>query len=168
MSGFKELRIAPRGAREIVVTRGFDAPRDLVFDAMTRPEFVKQWLWGPDEWRMAVCEIDFRVGGRFRWVWRHSERGTDMGMGGTYLEIERPARIVHTELFDEDWTGGEVRIETVLNEVGGRTTMTMTLLYATTEARDAVLQSGMADGMQQSYSRLDPLLASGACATPSG
>jgi len=117
---------------------------------------------GPDDWRMAECHIDFRVGGAFRWVWRNAESGADMGMGGTYHEIDSPARMVHTELFDEDWTGGEVRVETVFTETDGRTMLTMTLHYAPTEARDAVLQSGMAEGMQMGYRRLDPLLESGA------
>jgi uncharacterized protein YndB with AHSA1/START domain len=140
------------------VSRTFDAPRELVFEAMTNPKMVKQWLFGPDDWQMVVCEIDFRVGGKYRYVWRHKERG-DMGMGGVYREIERPKRIVHTELFDEDWTGGETIQTTIFEEKGGRTTVTSTVRYASEAARDGALKTGMLEGWGMSYDRLAELLA---------
>ena len=145
--------------REIAVSRSFDAPRDLVFEAMTNPKMVKQWLIGPDDWPMVVCEIDFRVGGKYRYVWRHKERG-DMGMGGVYREIERPRRIVHTELFDEDWTGGETIQTTVFEEKGGRTTVTSTVRYSSEAARDGALKTGMLEGWGKAYDRLAEMLAS--------
>ncbi|HEV2842730.1 MAG TPA: SRPBCC domain-containing protein [Chthoniobacterales bacterium] len=82
------------------MTRAFDATRDLVFDALTKPELVKRWLLGPPGWSMPICEIDLKVGGAYRYVWRH-EDGREMGMGGTYREIVRPERLVNTELFDK-------------------------------------------------------------------
>lgn len=154
-----KLGIKAVGECDIRMTRQFDASRDRVFEAMTRPELVKRWLWGPDEWPMVECTIDFRVGGSFRWVWRHTSRNVDMAVSGLYLEIDRPARIVHTELFDDNWTGGEVRVATDFAERAGGTLMTMTLTYASPGARDEVLKSEMADGVQQGYRRLDSLLA---------
>jgi len=145
--------------REIAVTRSFDAPRRLVFEAFSKPELVKRWLYGPEEWPLVQCEIDLKVGGALRYVWRHKEKG-DMGMGGVFREIAPPQRIVHTELFDQDWTGGETLVTTVFEERGGRTTVTTTVLYSSQQARDGALKTGMTDGMSQAYGRLDKLLAS--------
>src|SRR4030081_468454 len=96
------LTITAAAEREIVMTRVFRAPRELVFDAHTKPELVKRWLLGPDGWSMPVCEIDLRVGGSFRYVWRHGN-GNEMGMRGVYREIVVPERLVATEKFDEPW-----------------------------------------------------------------
>src|SRR5207247_8670465 len=100
------LQLTTPSDREIAMTRVFDAPRKLVFDAHTKPELVKRWLLGPPGWSMPVCEIDLRVGGRFRYVWRRDNDGTQMGMGGVYREIVAPERIVNTEKFDEAWYPG--------------------------------------------------------------
>lgn len=159
MTSMPEVRLSTPSDREVVVSRAFDAPRELVFDAFTRPELVIQWLWGPDEWRIVQADAELRVGGAIRYVWRHTH-GAEMGLSGTYLEIERPERTVHTEIFDEDWTGGEARITTVFTEAEGVTTMTMTILYSSKEARDGALATPMAEGMGQGYRRLDALLAS--------
>src|SRR5258706_16283139 len=106
MTNTGNLKLATRGDREIVMTRTFNAPRTLVFDAFTKPELVRQWLLGPDGWSMPVCNIDLRVGGKYRYVWRHSS-GNEMGMGGIFREIVAPERIVSTEKFDEAWDPGE-------------------------------------------------------------
>ena len=106
MAATGNLKVTMHSDREIVMTRDFDAPRSLVFEAYTKPELLKRWLFGPDGWSFAVCEIDLKVGGKYRYVWRHSD-GPEMGMGGVYREIVPPERLVCTELFDEDWTGGE-------------------------------------------------------------
>ncbi|WP_425995843.1 SRPBCC family protein [Caulobacter sp. DWR1-3-2b1] len=141
---------------ELVVTRAFDAPRHLIFDCLGKAELVKRWLLGPPGWTMPVCEVDFRVGGKFRYVWRNAD-GRDMGMGGEFIAIA-PERIVHEEMFDDDWTGGRTRVTTDLVEGGGKTTMVITVLYASKEARDGAKASGMADGMEFGYARLDDLL----------
>lgn len=154
------FRLTTRGDREIVMTRDFDAPRRLVFDAFTKPELVKQWLLGPPGWSMPVCEIDLRVGGAYRYVWRHTTNGNEMGMGGVYREIAAPERIVATEKFDEAWYPGEAVGTLVFLEQGGKTTVTQTVLYQSREARDAVLKSGMEKGVIASYDRLAELLAS--------
>src|SRR5882724_13328339 len=145
---------------EIAMTRVFSAPRRLVFDALTKPELVKQWLLGPPGWTMPVCEIDLRVGGQYRYLWRRESSGKEMGMGGVYREIVPQERLVCTELFDEAWYAGESLITTKLVEQGGRTTMTSTLRYASQEVRDGVLKSGMESGVVASYDRLAELLAS--------
>ena len=152
------LKLTARGDREIVITRAFDAPRKLVFDAFTKPELVKQWLLGPDGWSMPVCEIDLKVGGKYRYVWRRDKDGTEMGMGGVYREIVAPERIVATEKFDQSWYPGEALGTFVLIEQAGKTTLTETILYESREARDGVLKSGMEKGIVASYDRLASLL----------
>jgi uncharacterized protein YndB with AHSA1/START domain len=154
------FNLTTRGDREIVMTRDFDASRRLVFDAFTKPELVKQWLLGPDGWSMPVCEIDLRVGGTYRYVWRHIAKGNEMGMSGVYREIAAPERIVATEKFDDAWYPGEAVGTLVLSEQGAKTTVSQTVLYESREARDAVLKSGMEKGVAAGYDRLADLLNS--------
>jgi uncharacterized protein YndB with AHSA1/START domain len=152
------LKVTTRGDREIVMTRVFDAPRHLVWDAHTKPELVKRWLTGPPGWTFAVCEMDLRVGGKYRWVWKGPD-GTEMGMGGVYREIVPPERLVNTQLFDQDWTGGEAIGTLDFTERDGKTTITNTILYSSRAARDAVLKTPMEQGMGAGYDRLEELLA---------
>jgi uncharacterized protein YndB with AHSA1/START domain len=142
--------------REIVMTRVFNAPRKLVFDAWTKPELVKRWLLGPPGWTMPVCEIDLRVGGAYRFEWLGQD-GTVMGMGGIYREIVIPERIVNAQLFDEDWTGGETLGTLLFVERDGKTTLTNTVLYSSREARDGALKTDMAKGVEMGYARLDEM-----------
>ena len=158
MSSPGNLKLTTRGDREIVMTRAFEAPRTLVFDALTKPELVKQWLLGPDGWSMPVCEIDLKVGGKYRYVWRRDKDGTEMGMGGVYREIVAPGRLVATEKFDQAWYPGEAVGTFVLVEQSGKTTLTQSILYESREARDGVLKSGMEKGVVASYDRLAKLL----------
>jgi uncharacterized protein YndB with AHSA1/START domain len=154
------FNITAHGDREIVVTRVFDAPRRLVFDAYTKPALVKRWLLGPDGWSMPVCEIDLRAGGKYRYVWKNEADGREMGMGGIYREVVVPKRIVATEIFDEAWYPGEAVDTMVLVERDGKTTLTQTILYNSRETRDAVLKSPMQTGMAASYDRLEKVLPS--------
>ena len=140
------------------MTRVFDAPRSLVFDAWTKPELLKRWLGVRNGWTFAVCDIDLRVGGKYRYVWRKGE--TDMGMHGVFREIVRPERIVCTEVFDDKWYEGEAVDTMVMVEENGKTKVTTTVLYDSKEARDGVLKSPMASGVEESYENLDELLAS--------
>lgn len=160
MTNEGNLKLTTRGDREIVMTRTLDAPRKLVFDAFTKPELVKQWLLGPPGWSMPVCEIDLRVGGSYRYVWRKAGL-PDMGMGGVYREIVPPEKIVSTETFDQAWYPGEAVGTLLLVEQGGKTTVTQTVLYQSKEARDGILKSGMETGVAASYNRLAELLARG-------
>src|SRR5882762_2209940 len=118
MKNTGNLKLTTQGDREIVMTRALDAPRRLVFDAFSKPELVKQWLLGPPGWSMPICEIDFRVGGRYRYVWRH-EKGHEMGMGGIYREFVLSERSVATEKFDESWYPGEAIGTIILVEQDG-------------------------------------------------
>jgi uncharacterized protein YndB with AHSA1/START domain len=154
------FNITAHGDREIVVTRVFDAPRRLVFDAYTKPELVKTWLLGPDGWSMPVGEIDLRAGGKYRYVWKNDTDGSEMGMGGIYREVVVPERIVATELFDEAWYPGEAVDTIALVERDGKTTLTQTILYNSRETRDAVLKSPMQTGMAASYDKLERVLPS--------
>lgn len=139
-------------------TRAFNAPRKLVWEAHTKPEYVRRWLLGPGGWTMPVCEIDLRVGGRYRYVWRHSD-GRTMGMGGVYREVAPPERTVTRELFDEDWTGGETTVTLQLAEQGAKTMLNMSVLYSSGAAREGAMKTGMTVGMEAGYARLDALLA---------
>jgi uncharacterized protein YndB with AHSA1/START domain len=160
MTNAGALKVTASGEKEIVMTRGFDAPRKLVFDAFTKPELVKRWLLGPPGWSMPICEIDLRVGGSYRYVWRKDADGQEMGVGGVYREIVAPERIVSTEKFEQSWYPGEAVGTVVLVEQGGKTALTQTLVYDSRETRDAVLKSGMERGIAASYDRLAELLAS--------
>jgi uncharacterized protein YndB with AHSA1/START domain len=137
--------------REVAITRVVDAPRRLVFEAWTNPSHVPRWMLGPHGWSMPVCEIDLRPGGAWHFVWRRDD-GTEMEMRGTYKEIAAPERLVSTESWGGDWP--ETLNTLVLTEAGGRTTITLTILYPSREAREAALQSGMKDGASESFERL--------------
>ena len=150
------LQVTTPSEREIVLTRIFDAPRSLVYDALTKPELLKRWF-GPRGWSLVVCEVDLRVGGAWRFVLRGPD-GKDMGMRGVYRELVPPDRSVHTESFD-DYPGESV-VTTVLVEQGGKTTLTGTILYPSKEIRDIVIASGMEHGAAESHDRLAELLES--------
>jgi uncharacterized protein YndB with AHSA1/START domain len=159
MADAGNLKVAARGEREIVMTRVFNAPRRLVFEAFTRPELLKRWLGVFGGWSLAVCEIDLKVGGRYRWVWRNVD-GSEMGVTGLYKEVVPDERIVTTERFDQPWYPGEAVGTIVFTEEAGKTTLTQTLLYESREARDGVLKSPMEHGLAQGYNLLDQVLSS--------
>jgi len=152
------LKVFAQGERELVITREFDAPRHLVFEAFTRPEHLRRWLGGLPGWEMVVCDMDVRVGGKYRWMWKSLEDGLSMGMSGEYREVSPPDRLVSTEKFDESWYPGTAVGTIVLTERGGRTTLTQTMLYDSREARDAVMASPMEEGVGVSYDRLEEVL----------
>jgi len=141
--------------REMVITRVFNAPRKLVFEASTTPEHVRQW-WGPRGTSLAVCEIDLRPGGKWRYVIRGAD-GQEFGFSGVYREIVAPERMVYTEEF-EAMPGTGYVVTATLEERDGKTTLTAHLLYQAKEHRDGHLQSGMEGGMQETHERLDELL----------
>ena len=153
----ESLKVTTPSDREIAMSRVFDAPRDLVFDAYTKPELLKRWLGVHRGWSLAVCEIDLRVGGAYRYVWRGPDRA-DMGMRGVFREVVRPERIVATEKFDESWYPGEAESTLTLVEQGGRTTLTLTVRYESQAARDAVLKTPMAEGVGAGFDKLAELL----------
>jgi uncharacterized protein YndB with AHSA1/START domain len=156
------LHMSMPSDREIVMIRVFDAPRRLVFDALTKPELLERW-YGPEGWSLVVCEIDLRVGGAWRFVSRRPT-GRDVGQRGIYREIVVPERIVHLETW-EDWNPGEVLVTNVLTEQDGRTTLTNTALYPSREVRDALIASGMNRGAAETYDRLAACLGAIGVAT---
>lgn len=140
---------------EIVLTRSFDAPSALVFEATTKPEHVQRW-WGPRSTHLSVCEIDLRVGGRWRFVIA-GPNGDDVAFNGVYKEIDEPNRIVHTEIF-EPYPDTEAIVTVLFTEENGITTLTSTSRYPSEEIRDMVIQSGMEGGARETYDRLAELL----------
>jgi uncharacterized protein YndB with AHSA1/START domain len=152
------LKVTAAGDHEILMTRVFDAPRRLVFEAFTKPELLRRWF-GPRGWSLTVCEVDLRVGGAWRFVLRGPD-GSEMTMRGVYQEIAAPDRTVHTEIFDQYAEMGEAVVTTVMTEQDGKTTLSATVRYPTQEIRDAVVASGMEHGAAESYDRLAEMLAS--------
>jgi uncharacterized protein YndB with AHSA1/START domain len=153
-----KLHLTAHGDREILMTRAFDAPRAFVFEALTQPDMLKRWLHGPPGWEMVECAVDLTVGGAFRFAWRNGADGSGIGIRGAYHEIAAPARLVHTERFDEAWYPGMATITTNLAEDCGATTLTATLQYESREARDAVVNSGMEQGVAACYDTLADVL----------
>lgn len=145
---------------EIVVKRELKAPRDLVWKAYMTPELLKRWMLGPAGWVMPVCEVDARVGGRYRYVWAPEGGGEGgFGISGEYLEIDAPKRNVATQMFDgvDMGQGGQI-VTLQLDAIGDRTMSTTTILHKTKEERDVALRSGMSDGMEAGYTRLEEVL----------
>lgn len=149
------LAVTTPSDREIVMTRTFDAPRKLVFEAHSTPEHMKRW-WGPRRYEMTVCEMDFRPGGAYRIVHRDAD-GQEFGFRGAFREIVPPERIVWT--FEFEGMPGHVSVQTlVFTEQDGKTTVTATALYDSVEDRDGELHSGMLEGATETYDRLDEYL----------
>jgi uncharacterized protein YndB with AHSA1/START domain len=151
------FEVATPSEEEIRMTRLFDAPRELVFEAMSKPEHVKEW-WGRlgEGYSVPVCEIDFRPGGAWRFVNRHPKG--EAAFHGEYREITPPSRVVFTEIFEEFPDVVSV-VTTVLTDEGGKTRFTTTVRYPSLQVRDAVIATGMARGAGISYDRLEDLLA---------
>ena len=160
MKNSGSLTVSTPSDCEVQMTRTFHAPRELVFDAFSKPELLKQWF-GPRGWSLSVCEVDIRVGGGFRFMLSGPD-GTQMGMRGVYREIVRPERSVHIETFDD--YPGESQVTAVFEERDGVTYFTATVKYPSQEIRDLVIQSGMEHGAAESYDKLAELLAEPATA----
>lgn len=149
---------------EVRVTRTFNAPRRLVYDAHTKPELVRQWQTGYEGWDMPVCEMDVRVGGRYRWQWKNQEDGKTFGFFGDFTEVDAPSRIEHNQYFDPgdvDYAmpvGDPCVVSVDLTEQNGVTTLVCTMKFASKEIRDSAVATGMTDGMEYSYARLENVI----------
>jgi uncharacterized protein YndB with AHSA1/START domain len=150
------LTITTPSDREVTMTRRFDAPRELVFEALTTPELLRRW-YGPDGWELVVCEMDVRVGGAWRFVGRTAD-GREVGQHGTFLEVDAPARLVQTERWT-DWDPGQTLVTTTLEPIGVATLLTTTTRFPSQEVRDVVMRSGLEQGATQGYEKLASLLA---------
>lgn len=149
---------------EVLVKRSFDAPAKLVWRAYMEPELMRRWCGGFPGWSMPVCEMDMSVGGQYRWRWRNEENGQEFGFTGEVLEVVPHAKIVHTQIFDAGdlgvSMGGEPSIITVtFEEADGMTNVATLIKYASKADRDEALATGMTEGMELNYQRLDEVLA---------
>ena len=166
----KPVEITTPSDREVTVTRVFDAPARLIWDAHTKPQLIKRWLVGSPGWSMPHCSVDLRVGGRYRYIWQNVETGGQFGSYGEHLEVVPHARIVTSEVMDglaqgetvsiePRWGEGEPAINTLaLSEAGGRTTLSLNMRFPSKQARDMAVQSGMSDGIAMGYDLLDELV----------
>jgi uncharacterized protein YndB with AHSA1/START domain len=161
----KPLEVSLPSDREVRVERTFNAPRELVWDAHTKPELVQKWMLGPPGWSMPVCEMDVRTGGKYKWRWRSDEDGKQFGFYGTFTEVDAPSRMAHDEYYDPGDVGGAMpatdpcRVTLELSEARGVTTLISCMRFASKEARDGAVSTGMTDGMEMGYARLDEMLA---------
>jgi uncharacterized protein YndB with AHSA1/START domain len=161
----KPLEVTLPSDREVRVTRTFNAPRALVWDAHTKPELIQKWMLGPPGWSMPVCEMEVRKGGKYRWRWRNESSGKEFGFFGTFHEVKAPSAIAHDQYYDPGDVGGAMpagdpaEITLQLSEAGGVTTLVSTMRFASKEARDAAVGTGMTDGMEIGYARLDDMFA---------
>jgi uncharacterized protein YndB with AHSA1/START domain len=152
------------GDREIVISRTFNGPPRIVFDAWTRPELVRRW-WAPKSRRvsMASCEADVRVGGTYRYVLR-LDAGNEFAFSGKYREVTPPSRLVYTEIFEPTAAGANpddegVVVTVTFDERDGRTHMVSRSLCPSKEVRDTIIASGMEHGMRETMDLLDQLVA---------
>jgi uncharacterized protein YndB with AHSA1/START domain len=161
MKNADTFKITTPSDTEIAFTRLFNAPRQLVWDAMHKPELVRKWLFGPVGWTMTVCEGEPIVGGTFRWEWQNVD-GRAMAMTGTFTEVQPPEKVVRVERFEFgcEAQAGEQLGTMLLVEEGKLTRMNLVVRYPSKEARDGALASGMEHGMAAGYDRLDALLVS--------
>ncbi len=164
------LTIALPSDRELIMNRRFDAPRPLVWEAMTRPELLQRWMFTPPGWAWGECEMDVRVGGKFRWTWNGPDGRLALSIRGEHREVTPPLKLVHTELMEMGPGAGECGpdgesaepwelLATIeLDGRDGRTHLKMTLLFPNREGRDGALASGMEHGVAAGYDQLDGLL----------
>ena len=150
---------------EVRVARSFRAPRTLVWQAHTVPALARQWLLGYPGWSMPVCEMDVRVGGKYRWRWRQNTDGAEFGFFGTFSEVNEPAKLTYDQFYDPDGftsamqTDNRCVISGTFTETNGITTLVTTMDFGSKEARDAAVSTGMTDGMEVNYQNLDKVLA---------
>lgn len=145
--------------REVVVKRAFNAPRDMVWDAHVKPELLRRWMLGPPGWEMPVCEVDLRVGGRYRHVWTNEATGGRLAMGGVYTEVSPTTQFAAIERFEGDELGPGAEVTQTFVEQGARTTVTVKMVFPSKEIRDQAVATGMTDGMEMGYQRLDDMFS---------
>jgi uncharacterized protein YndB with AHSA1/START domain len=162
------IEVTQPSDREVRVVRAFNAPRQAVWDAHTRPELMQKWCTGYSGWTLPICEMDVREGGKYRWRWRSDADGSEFGFFGTFSEVDAPSKIVHDQYFDPgdmDYAmpvGDACIITLELSEVNGVTTLSNTMKFVSKEARDQAVSTGMTDGMEVNYVHIDDMLAKAA------
>jgi uncharacterized protein YndB with AHSA1/START domain len=152
--------------REVRVARQFNAPREFVYHAHTIPELVRKWMVGYPGWDWCVCDMDVRVGGKYRWAWKNLEDGQQFGFVGTFTVVDAPSRLAHDQYYDPgdvgDWgsmpVGEPCIVSLDLSEQDGVTTLVCNMIFASKEARDGAVATGMTDGMEYNYTCLDGVI----------
>lgn len=157
---FETADVSLPGESTVQVRRSFAAPRALVWRAHTEPKLVQRWMLGPPGWTMPVCEMDVRTGGRYLWRWRSQEDGKEFGFHGDYKHVVAPEEIVHSEFYDPGEVGGDMGEGALItmslaDDGDSKTTLTVLMDFHTKEARDAAVSTGMTDGMEMGYQRLE-------------
>lgn len=160
----KPAEVSTPSDQEVLVTRSFDAPVDLVWRAYTDPALMRRWLTAMPGWSMPVCEMTTQVGGKYRWRWRDNENGVEFGFTGEMLEVALHSKIVHTQVYDPGDLGGSMGdgasiITVTFSETDGITNVATLIKFASKADRDAAVSTGMTDGMEMSYKQLDGVLA---------
>lgn len=157
------LKVTTPTDLSVVMTRSFDAPARLVFTAMSKPEFIKRWLFLPSGWQMTVCEEDVRVGGKFHWAWAGPDGKTAMTMRGEYKDVVPNKKMSRVEAFEFEGAPNPCeQFATIeLTEDSGQTHVKITVEFATKEARDGMVCSGMEHGVSTGYDTLERMLAAG-------
>lgn len=158
------LEVTTPSDREIVMRRQFAAPRRLVWEAMTKPELIRRWIYAPEGWTMMVCEGGAEVGDPFRWAWSGPDGKPALAIWGVNREVVPGEKIVHTENMElgDGIVLGEMLATVELDERDGQTLLRMTLLFPSKEARDGALAAGMEHGVAIGYERLDDILRASA------
>lgn len=161
------IEVSQPSDREVRVVRTFKAPRQLVWDAHTKPELITKWMLGPPGWSMPVCEVDLRVGGAYRWRWKNDADGKEFGFFGEFTEVAKPSKLAHLENYDPGDLGGPMTSEPAevtnsFSEANGVTTLVVTMRFASKQTRDAAVSTGMTDGMEIGYARLDDMFSEAA------
>jgi uncharacterized protein YndB with AHSA1/START domain len=158
---FEGLHISTPSDTTIVLTRAFNAPRRLVWEAMFTPDKMRRWMLPPPGWTMTVCECDVRVGGALRLAWKSEDADPVMTLDGVFTEAVPHERMVHTETMrlGSGETVGTLLETHEFSEKSGVTTMRITQAYDSKDARDGAIASGMDEGMEAGYKQLDAMLA---------
>lgn len=159
----KPAEVSTPSDQEVLIKRSFDASADLVWRAYTEPELMRRWLTAMPGWSMPVCEMTTNVGGKYRWRWRDDENNIEFGFTGEMLEVALHSKIVHTQIYDPGDMGGSMGddgsvITVTFNETDGITHVATLIKFGSKADRDAALETGMTDGMEVSYSKLDEVL----------
>lgn len=164
----KPLEVTRPSDREVRVARSFNAPRHLVWDAHTKPELMQKWCFGYPGWTLPVCEMDVREGGAYRWRWRSDEDGSEFGFYGTFSEVKAPSKLAHDQYYDPgdlDYAmpvGDPCLVTLELSEANGVTTLVCTMKFASKEACEGAVSTGMTDGMEVGYVRIDDMFKAAA------
>ena len=159
------IEVTQPSDREVRVVRTFKAPRHLVWDAHTKPELMRKWCYGCEGWSLAICDMDVRDGGKYRWRWRSAADGSEFGFFGTFSDVKEPSRLAHDQYYDPgdmDYAmpaGDPCLITLEFSESNGVTTLVHTMTFVSKDARDEAVATGMTDGMEVNYAHLDETLA---------